>query len=55
MIEWIRSPIKLLLAVVILAVTFKWLVIPGVGITMHSGTIDRDVEAVEARLVPVAC
>jgi hypothetical protein len=52
-IEWIRSPIKLILAVVILTVTLKWLVIPGALIAMTSGTIDRDLEARDARLVSV--
>ncbi|MBA3464435.1 MAG: hypothetical protein H0T46_31075 [Deltaproteobacteria bacterium] len=53
MIEWIRSPIKLLVAIVILAVTLKWLVIPGAFIAMESGTIDRDLEAIQARRVSV--
>ena len=54
MIDWIRSPIKLIAAVVILAVTLKWLVIPGAVIAMNAGTIDRDQEAIDARLVSVA-
>ena len=53
MIDWIRSPIKLLVAVVVLAVTLKWLVIPGALIAVNAGTIDRHVEAIEARLVSV--
>lgn len=54
MIEWIRSPIKLILAVVLLVVTLKWLVIPGAVIAMKSGTIDRDQAELDARLVSVA-
>lgn len=53
MIEWIKGPWKLLLAVAILAVSIKWLVLPGAGIAMHSGTIDRGQAEMNARMKPI--
>lgn len=53
MIEWIKGPWKLLLAVAILAVSIKWLVLPGAGIAIHSGTIDRGQAELNARLQPI--
>jgi hypothetical protein len=52
-IGWIQGPWKLLLAVAILAVSVKWLVLPGIVIAAHSGTIDSDQAAMRARMKPI--
>ena len=53
MIEWIKGPWKLLLAVAIIAVSLKWLVLPGAGIAMHASTIDRGQAELNARMKPI--
>ena len=53
MIDWIKGPWKLLLAIALLAVSIKWLVYPGAMIAAHSGTIDSDQAAMQARMKPI--
>ena len=53
MIDWIKGPWKLLVAVAIVAVSLKWLVLPGAGIAIHSGTIDRGQAELAARMKPI--
>lgn len=54
MIEWVRSPVKLAIALVIAAVAITWLVVPGAGLAIHARRLDREQAAFQARLQPIA-